>query len=123
MKTEKPRFSLYVDGSCIGNRSGDAGTQAGWGLVVVEKDSGLGKRGGRFVEEHCGPVITDPANEEFLGAEVGSNNTAELSAFAHGLRWLLAEGGDEHCEICTDSKYAGNISEGRWRAKNQFHPY
>ena len=117
MTTPKPRFSLYVDGSCIGNRDVDASTQAGWGLVIVEKDSGLGRRGGEFVEERCGSVVTDSAAEGFLGAEVGSNNTAELSAFAHALRWLLAEGGDEHCEICTDSEYAGNISEGRWRAR------
>ena len=112
-----PRFSLYVDGSCIGNQHVDADTPAGWGLVIVEKDTGLGKRSGEFVEEFRGKVITNRDDEKFIGAEIGSNNTAELSAFLHALRWILTRDGDEPCEICTDSKYAGHIADGSWRAK------
>jgi ribonuclease HI len=52
-----------------------------------------------------------------LGAEVGSNNTAELSAIAHALRWLLGESKIETAVIRGDSNYALNIASGLWRAK------
>jgi len=48
---------------------------------------------------------------------VGSNNTAELSAIAHAMRWLLAEGGDQGVVVRGDSQYALRISSGEWRAK------
>tara|TARA_Y100000588_G_scaffold17134_1_gene17870 strand:+ start:212 stop:697 length:486 start_codon:yes stop_codon:yes gene_type:complete len=92
-------------------------TPAGWGLVVVKGDNNLGKGGGEIIHERLGLVITDSNSNEFLGAEVGSNNTAELSAFAHALRWLLINGENNSAEICTDSTYAGNIACGKWKAK------
>ena len=48
---------------------------------------------------------------------MGSNNTAELSAIAHAMRWLLAEGGDQGVVVRGDSQYALRISSGEWRAK------
>ena len=51
-------------------------------------------------------MITDPDKSKFIGAEVGSNNTAELTAFAEALRWALSEGGDSEIVIKTDSQYA-----------------
>ena len=53
----------------------------------------------------------------YIGAEVGSNNTAELSGFAAALRWLLIEGGDDAAVIRADSTYAGNLASGVWKAK------
>ena len=53
----------------------------------------------------------------FLGAEVGSNNTGELSAMAHALRWLLIEGSTTAVTIRGDSQYALHIASGEWRAK------
>ena len=38
-----PHWTLYVDGSCLGNQNVDETTPAAWGLVVVTGDSGLGK--------------------------------------------------------------------------------
>ncbi len=108
---------IYVDGSCIGNENVDSETPAGWGIVIVEGDTGLGKGTGELIEEKSGAVITDSENEQFLGAEVGSNNTGELTAFAHALRWILSQ--ERMCEyvIRTDSTYAGNITDGTWKAK------
>ena len=54
--------------------------------------------------------------EDYFGAEVGSNNTGELSAIA-ALRWILINCTNETVEICTDSTYAGNIASGKWKAK------
>ena len=77
--SEPTRLTLYVDGSCDGNQNVDASTPAGWGVVVVEGDSGLGRGSGEIMTELSGPVSTSPEDDEFIGAEVGSNNTAELS--------------------------------------------
>ena len=62
--------------------------------------------------------MTDNGGEHFIGAEVGSNNTAELSAFAGALRWLLVEGGSDAAVIRADSQYAGNLACGVWKAKS-----
>ena len=111
------RISLYFDGSCQENRNVTADTPAGWGVVVVRGDSGLGKGDGEVIEELSGPVIVSPDDEGFLGAEVGSNNTGELSAMAHALRWLLMEGSLDAVTIRGDSQYALKIAAGEWRAK------
>ncbi|MEK9730759.1 MAG: hypothetical protein VW230_03255, partial [Candidatus Poseidoniales archaeon] len=88
-------WSLYVDGSCLENNNVTSATPAAWGVVIVVGDTGLGKGVGNVHEEFSGMVITNPEEDDFIGAEVGSNNTAELSAFAHALRWLLIEGGTD----------------------------
>ena len=96
---EVPYWTIYVDGSCLGNQNVDATTPASWGMVVVVGDSGLGKGSGELHTELSGPVVTNAEETEFIGAEVGSNNTAELSGFAAALRWLLVEGGDDPAVI------------------------
>ena len=115
--TTSPHWTIYVDGSCLGNQHVDAATPAAWGIVVVTGDSGLGKGSGELLHESSGLVITDANTDGFLGAEVGSNNTAELSGFAAALRWLLIEGGTDWAEIRADSTYAGNLASGVWKAK------
>ena len=83
------KVHVYVDGSCAENRNVDSETRAGWGLCVIEGDSSSGKGKGNLVFESNGLVVTSPTKEGYLGANVGSNNTAELSAVAHALRWVL----------------------------------
>ncbi len=111
------KWSLYVDGSCLGNQNVDADTPAAWAVVIVTGDNGLGKGNGEIHEEFSDIVVTDESHENYIGAEVGSNNTAELSGFAAALRWLLVEGGEEHAVIRADSQYAGNLACGAWKAK------
>jgi len=106
---------LYVDGSCLGNQNVDADTPAGWGFVVVSGDNSLGKGNGKIIHEEFGVVET--SGEESLGAKVGSNNTAELTAIAQALRWLLKEGDNSDVIIRGDSQYAGNIATSKWKAK------
>lgn len=108
-------WSLYVDGSCLENQNVTAQTPAAWGVVIVLGDSGLGKGTGELFHEFSGMVITSSDEHEFIGAEVGSNNTAELTAFAEALRWLLIEGGTDSAVIRTDSQYAGNLACGKWK--------
>lgn len=110
-------ISLYVDGSCLVNQNVNEDTPAAWGLVIVKGDNGLGKGTGEIAEEMSGVVVTKEGSENYLGAEVGSNNTAELSGFAEALRWLLVKGDDSSVVIRTDSLYAGNLATGKWKAK------
>jgi len=108
---------IYVDGSCRENRNVTSETRAGWGICVVENGGASGNGRGDLLTEFSGDVVTDPEKEGFLGAEVGSNNTAELSAIAHALRWLLTESIIDVATIKADSKYALNIACGSWKAK------
>ena len=108
---------IYVDGSCLGNQNVDENTPAGWGVVIITDSNDLGRGNGEIDHEFSGKVITDSSDERFIGAEVGSNNTAELTAFAEALRWALTQGGNEDIIIKTDSQYAGNQATGKWQAK------
>ena len=110
-------FHIYVDGSCLGNQNVDEETPAGWGVVVITGSNDPGRGNGEIFHELNGRVITDPEESKFIGAEVGSNNTAELTAFAEALRWVLSEGGNSEIVIKTDSQYAGNQATGNWKAK------
>ena len=108
---------IYVDGSCEENRNVTSKTPAGWGFCIISGDSGIGKGGGDVILERSGPVVTEESADGFLGAEVGSNNTAELSAIAHAMRWLLSENDSRDVVLRGDSQYALNIASGEWRAK------
>jgi ribonuclease HI len=111
------KLALYFDGSCQENRNVTADTPTGWGVVIVQGDSGLGKGDGDIIEEISGSVITDSNLHGWLGAEVGSNNTAELTALAHALRWLLTKDNITRVTIRGDSNYALKIATREWRAK------
>ena len=104
------KVHIYVDGSCKENRNVTSETSAGWGFCVIEGDGSSGNGKGDVLTELSGKVVTNSEHDGFLGAEVGSNNTAELSAIANALRWLLAEGSIEECIIRGDSSYALNIA-------------
>ena len=109
---------VYVDGSCAQNRNVDSETRAGWGLCVIEGDSSSSGKGmGNLVFESNGLVVTSPTKEGYLGANVGSNNTAELSAVAHALRWVLGNAQIVSITIRSDSNYALKIASGEWKAK------
>ena len=115
--TSSEKISIYVDGSCEENKNVTFQTPAGWGFCVVIGDTGLGKGQGEITIEKSGKVITEINSKEFIGAEVGSNNTAELCALAHALKWLIIEGSDTNAVIRGDSQYALNIGSGIWKAK------
>ena len=108
---------IYVDGSCSENRNVSSETRAGWGLCVIVNDGGPGNGKWHLLTELSGEVITNEEAGGYLGAEVGSNNTAELSAIAHALRWILSESEVDSATIRGDSNYALNIASGLWKAK------
>ncbi len=110
-------ISIYVDGSCIENRNVGPNTAAGWGFLVVIGDRGLGKGTGDLIHEESGIVVTDKESTDWIGAEVGSNNTAELSAMIYALKWAITQCPNAPVTIRADSMYALKITDGTWKAK------
>lgn len=110
-------LALYTDGACKGNNHVHARhCPAGWGVAVVA-DRAL-PHGGHCIEELFAPVELDPASPHFLGAEVASNNTAELSAVCEALLWLLRQPPSAQpppAAICYDSEYAAKQVQGEWK--------
>ena len=86
-------------------------------LLLFRVILGWGRGSGEILTEFSGPVSTCADDEHYIGAEVGSNNTAELSGLFEALRWLLTEEQRDAVCIRLDSQYAGNIATGMWRAK------
>eukprot|EP00969_Alexandrium_andersonii_P011847 516336-Alexandrium_andersonii.AAC.1 len=71
------------------------------------------------MERLFGPVVLDRSSPFFLGAEVASNNTGEISAIAEVFLWLetqLSVRPRPRIRICYDSTYAANIVTGAFRA-------
>lgn len=113
------RYYIYTDGSAIGNNNVTKDTPAGWGFVVVQGDPGPKHDEGEVVARLSGRVVTDPSNPLFIGAEVGSNNTGELSALNEALEWVRLRGNVEpemEVTIYSDSQYALNLVFGNWKA-------
>jgi ribonuclease HI len=102
-------LAIYVDGSCTGNTNvRSKACPAGWGMAVIDD--------GR-VEEYFGPVVLEQSHAAFVGAEAGSNNTAELSAMCEALLYTACsrENG-RHVTIHYDSEYAHAVTTGEKRA-------
>lgn len=111
-------IAVFTDGACAGNQNvAVTNNPAGWGACVVEGCSGEPPVGGVAVAELYGPVDLDATSPHYLGAEVKSNNTGELSAVCEALRWLIEhEPSSRPAWICYDSKYAMNQATGTHKA-------
>ena len=107
-------INIYTDGSAMGNNNVTKDTPAGWGIVVVEGDTG-DHQSGNVIRQSNGRVITDPKHPLYIGAEVGSNNTGELTAIYRALLWCLSNKPNE-VTIYSDSQYALNVVLGDWNA-------
>ena len=84
-------LNLYVDGASRGNQHTMEERSTGWGFLAVLGPEGEGGSG-TIIAEDSGTVVTDPNQVGYWGADVESNNTAELTAFIQALRWALMEG-------------------------------
>lgn len=109
LKSEKDTLYFYTDGSCVGN---DGTTPAGWGYCCVMNEN--------LLFESCGRVILEENEQNFLGAEVSTNNTGELSAIGHAFRVILQLDFKPEIVIRADSVYAINCLEGNYKVnKNE----
>ena len=70
-------------------------------------------RGGAIAAERYGPVVIDPADPTYLGAEVCSNNTGELSALCEAPPDLLTPAADlRHLRDTSDTSHSHFLKEG-----------
>ena len=97
---------FYTDGSGSRGKCSQH-TPAGWGWCAPQGDGWI---------EACGPVITSPDHTAFFGANVGSNNTAEVSAIIEALLYAIEM---EYTRVIfhTDSTWAKNVILGKWKPK------
>ena len=117
-------YRIYVDGSAIGNQNVNADTPAGWGMICVKMDVGDNSHSSGTVQnELSGLVITDSESSQFIGAEVGSNNTAEVTALYKALEHIeyghQTNNPETSYTIYGDSMYAGKMAMGEWKPKEK----
>ena len=105
---------LFTDGS-----GGTQGT-AGWGVGIF--DTVNPNITNEWLAALYGPVLTQPWDPLWLGANIHSNNTAELSAIGEACKWLLdtcsqsPDPSQWEGTILYDSEYAYGI------ATRLYHP-
>jgi ribonuclease HI len=122
---------IYTDGACKGNKDVWAnGCPAGWGAVVLSSQE-------EVIEELCGPVEIRSSHRNYLGAEVKSNNTAELTAIGESLRYIRDKAQDFMCTCektpCScprpkvtlryDSEYAAKTVTGEFNGERNKELY
>ena len=98
-------FELYTDGSCPDNVHVGPDNPAGWGFCFRQT-------GQTSWVESYGLVSTNPASINYLGADVGSNNTAEIHAILEALDFLDTYVSNGRIAIYTDSEYSLNLLLG-----------
>lgn len=116
---DEDTLDLYTDGSCPQNDLDLHAIErmAGWGSLAVapgqdEDDSRV------ILAELWGPVVTSPDCQYYIGAEVSSNNTGELSAIIEILAWVLHYAyalpfsPNYPIRVCSDSQYAMDALQG-----------
>lgn len=94
-------FSHEVDGVVSVDGSFDNG-RAGWGFTVALP-------GARTTLDFAGPVALS-THYGFIGAEIHSNNTGELSGLFFALRWVATQFRGPRIIIEFDSTYAAGIA-------------
>eukprot|EP00924_Labyrinthula_sp_SR-Ha-C_P005277 snap_masked-scaffold_1-processed-gene-26.27-mRNA-1 protein AED:1.00 eAED:1.00 QI:0/0/0/0/1/1/2/0/286 len=77
------KYLLYTNGSCMWNEmSGAQEPPSGWGYIIVDKFE-------HIIFQSFGKVCLAGNVSETFGAEVISNNTAEIIAIGRGLEYCL----------------------------------
>jgi ribonuclease HI len=115
-------LALFTDGACKGNANVQQhACPAGWGVAVVADVPPGATVGGQVQCELYGPVELRADSPYFLGAEVGSNNTGELSGVCEALCFLIGQPAEDPSHaapavICYDSEYAAMQAQGKWKA-------
>ena len=105
-QTNGARRTVFTDGSGSRGRC-SKNTPAGWGWCYKEGDEWV---------EAFGPVVTDPDHILFRGAQVGSNNTGELTAILEAVIHAISENWSA-VVVHTDSQWSINVLTGKWNAR------
>ena len=115
-----PVWRIFTDGGCKVNKDVKRKIQrAGWGFVAVTCRPSDLRDGGTIRAEACGPVVCNRSSGMFMGAEHGSNNTAELTAIGEALIWACDQEVPTPTKLAifSDSEYAMNTVTRRWNGE------
>ena len=97
---------IFTDGSGTGGRC-TAKSPAGWGFCYHT---------GEDWHDASGPVVTSSDHPCYVGAEVGSNNTGEVTAILEAVLHAI-DHSFRRIVIHSDSAWAINCIKGKWRPK------
>ena len=97
---------IFTDGSGTGGRC-TAKSPAGWGFCYHT---------GEDWHDASGPVVTSSDHPCYVGAEVGSNNTGEVTAILEAVLHAI-DHSFRRIVIHSDSTWAINCIKGKWRPK------
>ena len=104
LRTAQEPVHVFTDGSGSRGRCSSS-TPAGWGWCYRQDEAWI---------EAYGPVVTQPDHNAYTGAQVGSNNTGEVTAIIEGILYSQQQG-FTNLHIHSDSQWAINVIKGRWR--------
>jgi ribonuclease HI len=104
LEHEKEILYFYTDGSCVGN---DGTNPSGWGYCCVMNEI--------LLLEKCGRVKVNPQDNDFMGAEITTNNTGELTAIGQVFKIILELDLKPDIIIKTDSVYSINCIEENYK--------
>ena len=96
---------IFTDGSGTRGKCSKT-TPAGWGWCFQRDDQWI---------EAFGPVVTDPNHLLYRGAQVGSNNTGELTAILEAVIYAIDHNWHT-VSIKSDSLWSIKVMKGIWRA-------
>ena len=110
-------LAIYTDGGYREIKLQDCTREvAGWGYAAVQRGDSNRHEEGHVVHQELGLVSIDPHHQEYEGANVRSNNTAEITAMIRALRWASTTDGERRVTIFYDSMYAAAAARGIERA-------
>ena len=104
---------IYMDGAY--DQADEGGTQkGGFGFVVVNGGDGVEDTHATEIARGWGQVTTDKASPVYIDACEHTNNTAELTALAEAMCWLLDEDGAPQRRVLLrpESEYAASVAMG-----------
>ena len=105
-------FHFFTDGAGTKGKCPHVRRQGGVGHQGEDPETGEVD----WLDAH-GPVETNADHAAHLGAQVGSNNTGELSGILEALLFAC-ERDLKNVVVHSDSQWAINVSLGKWRAKS-----
>ena len=110
-------LAVYTDGGYRKHEvQAEVKEAAGWGYVAVQRGDSNRHQDGHVVHQDPGVVCTSPTMNQYEGAAVLSNNTAEITAMIRALTWISSLQGASKVTIYYDSMYAAAAARGLERA-------
>ena len=109
--------AVYTNGgSTNAELQDDRDEVAGWAFAAIQRGQNSLHEEGHVVYEESGVVHIDPEHWQYEGADVRSNNTAEITAMIRALRWVSGQAGQNRVTIYYDSMYTAAAARGAERA-------